>query len=80
MILKAQALLQENEHILERENNKMKELYVRSNLLFDNLGTWHSRLDAVTEEFNQKSAITDEELRRQSLESVFKRWVFKRWR
>ena len=70
VITKAQALLRENERIFELENQKMEELSNRNNLLYNNLNAWHSQLNAIIEEYNQKVVINDEDLRRQALESV----------
>ena len=70
VIQKVQALLRENERILELENKKMEELSVRNTILQNNLNAWHSKLDAILEEYNRKSAVTDEDLKRQALESV----------
>jgi len=68
--MKAQALIEENERILDLEKKKMEELSARNHSLFDDLGALHSEVESVVVEYNRQLAITEEEMQRRALESV----------
>jgi len=70
VIMKAQALLEENERILDLEKKKMEEISVQNHSLFDDLGALHSEIDSAIVEYNRQLAITKEEMQRRALESI----------
>jgi hypothetical protein len=70
VIRKAQALIEEHEHILDLEKKRMEELSTRNYSLFDDLGTLHSEIDSAIAEYNRQLAVTDEEMQQRALESV----------
>ena len=60
--MKAQALIEENECILDLEKKKMEELSVRNHSLFDDLGALHSEVESAIVEYNCQLAIIEEEM------------------
>jgi len=70
VIMKAQALLEENERILDLEKKKMEEISVRNHSLFNDLGALHSEIDSAVAEYNRQLAVTEEEMQQKSLESI----------
>ena len=52
------------------ENKKMEDSSTQNRVLQDNLNAWYSQLNTITEEYNRELAITEEDLKRQTLEEA----------
>ena len=70
VIRNAQALLRDNERILDIENKKMEALSAQNTLLRTKLEGWHSQLDVIKAEYSQRSTITEDDLKKQAVEAA----------
>ena len=68
--MNAQALIEENERILDLEKKKIEEISARNHSLFNDLGVLHSAVESAIDEYNRQLAVTEEEMQRRALESV----------